>query len=55
MDAMKLKMKGKRSRGIPILRWLDNIDNHLKGMNTSLNERSPRNEIVLRIEKIGGH
>ena len=33
---MKLKMKGKRPRGIPILRWLDNIDSHLKGKNTSL-------------------
>ncbi len=28
---MKLKMKGTRPRGRPILRWLDNIDNHLKG------------------------
>ena len=35
---MKLKMKGKRPRGRPILRWLDNIDNHLKGKNTSLKE-----------------
>ena len=31
---MKLKMKG----NIPRLRWLDNIDNHLKGKNTSLKE-----------------
>ena len=35
---MKLKMKGKRPRGMPILRWLDNIDSHLKGKNTSLKE-----------------
>ena len=32
---MKLKMKGKRPIGTPILRWLDNIDSHLKGKNTS--------------------
>ena len=35
---MKLKMKGKRPRGRPILRWLDNIDSHLKGKTTSLKE-----------------
>ena len=35
---MKLKMKGKKSRGRPRLRWLDNIDSHLKGKNTSLKE-----------------
>ena len=35
---MKLKMKGKISRGRPRLRWLDNIDSHLKGKNTSLKE-----------------
>ena len=35
---MKLKMKGKRPRGRPRLRWLDNIDSHLKGKNTSLKE-----------------
>ena len=35
---MKLTMKGKRPRGRPRLRWLDNIDNHLKGKNTSLKE-----------------
>ena len=33
---MKLKMKGKRRRGRPSLRWLDNIDSHLKGENKSL-------------------
>ena len=33
---IKLKMKGKIPR--PRLRWLDNIDSHLKGMNTSLKE-----------------
>ena len=32
---MKLKMEGKRPRGRPRLRWLDNIDSHLKGKNTS--------------------
>ena len=31
---MKLKMKGKRPR----LRWLDNIDSHLKGENISLKD-----------------
>ena len=31
-------MKGKRPRGRPILRWLDNIDSHLKGKKTSLKE-----------------
>ena len=35
---MKLTMKGKRPRGRPRLRWLDNIDSHLKGKNTSLKE-----------------
>ena len=35
---LKLKMKGKIPRGRPILRWLDNIDSHLKGKNTSLKE-----------------
>ena len=35
---MKLKMKGKRPRGRPRLRWLDNIDSHLNGKNTSLKE-----------------
>ena len=35
---MDLKMKGKRPRGRPRLRWLDNIDSHLKGKNTSLKE-----------------
>ena len=36
---MKLQMmKGKRPRGRPRLRWLDNIDSHLKGKNTSLKE-----------------
>ena len=45
---MKLKMKGKRPTGRPRLRWLDNIDSHLNGNNTSLKEvletkRSPEN------------
>ena len=35
---MKLKMKGKRLRGRPRLRWPDNIDSHLIGKNTSLKE-----------------
>ena len=35
---MKLKMKGKRPRGRPRLRWLDNVDSHLKGKKTSLKE-----------------
>ena len=35
---MKLKMKGKRPRGRPRLRWLDNIDSHLKEKNISLKE-----------------
>ena len=35
---MKLKMKGKRPSERPRLRWLDNIDSHLKGKNTSLKE-----------------
>ena len=33
-----LKVKGKRPRGRPTLRWLENIDSHLKGNNTSLKE-----------------
>ena len=35
---IKVKMKGKRPRWRPRLRWLDNIDSHLKGKNTSLKE-----------------
>ena len=35
---MKLNMKGKRPGGRPRLRWLDNIDSHLKEKNTSLKE-----------------
>ena len=35
---MKLKMKVKRPRGRPILRWLDNIERQQKGKNTSLKE-----------------
>ena len=35
---MKLTMKGKRPRGRSRLRWLDNIDSHLKGKNISLKE-----------------
>ena len=35
---MQLKMKGKRPRGRPRLRWLDNIDSHLKENKTSLKE-----------------
>ena len=35
---MKLKMKGKRPSERPRLRWIDNIDSHLKGKNTSLKE-----------------
>ena len=35
---MKFNMKGKWSRGRPRLRWLSNIDSHLKGKNTSLKE-----------------
>ena len=35
---MRLKMKGKRPRGRQRLRWLDNIDSHLIGKNTSLKE-----------------
>ena len=35
---MTLKMKGKRPRGRPRLRWLDSIDSHLKGKKTSLKE-----------------
>ena len=36
--AMKLKVNGKRPRGRPRLMWLDNIDIHLNGENTSLKE-----------------
>ena len=50
---MKLKMKGKRPRGRPRLRWLDNIDSHLKAKKTSMKKSSKRN--VLRTDKIGGH
>ena len=35
---MKLKMKGKKPRGRPRIRWLYNIDIHLKVKNTSLKE-----------------
>ena len=35
---MKIKMKGTRPTGRPRLRWLDNIDSHLRGKNTSLKE-----------------
>ena len=35
---MKLKMKGKRPRGRPRLRWLDHTDSHLKGKSTSMKE-----------------
>ena len=35
---MTLTLKGKRSRGIPQLRWLDNFDSRLKGTHTSLKE-----------------
>ena len=38
MVVMKLKMKGKRPRGRPRLRWLHNIDSHLKAKKTSLKE-----------------
>ena len=37
-DVTKSKMKGKRPRGRPRLRWLDTIDSHLKGKKTSLKE-----------------
>ena len=37
---MKLMMKGNRPRGRPRLRWLDNIDSHLKGKKTSVKEVS---------------
>ena len=50
---MKLKMKGKRPRGIPRLRWLDNIDSNLKGNNTSLKEVFETK--FLRIKNIGEH
>ena len=48
---MKLKMEGKRPRGRPRLRWLDNIDSHMVGKNTSLKEVLEEN--VSRIDKIG--
>ena len=32
------KIKGNRPGGRPRLRWIDNIDTHLKGKNTSLKE-----------------
>ena len=50
----KLK-KGKRPRGRPILRWLDNIDSHLmaKKIIHLWKKSSKRN--VSRIYKIGGH
>ena len=35
---MELRVKGKRPRGTPRLRWLDNIDSHVKGKSTSLKE-----------------
>ena len=35
---MKLNMKGKRPRGRPRPRWLDNIDSHLKGKSASTKE-----------------
>ena len=38
MAVMDSKMKGKRTKGRPRLRWLVNIDSHLKGKNTSLKE-----------------
>ena len=50
---MKLKMEGKRPRGIPRLRWLDNIDSHLKGKTTFLKQVLKQN--VSRIKKIGGN
>ena len=50
---MKVKMKGNRPRGRRRLRWLDNIDSHLKGKKTSLKEVLGTK--CLRIEKIGGN
>ena len=38
ISMMKLKIKTKRPRGRPKIRWLDNIDSHLKTKNTSLKE-----------------
>ena len=35
---MELRVKGKRPRGTPRLRWLDNIDSHVKGKSTLLKE-----------------
>ena len=52
---MKLKMKGKRPRGRPRLRWLDNIDSHLKGKNTSLKEALETKCFEFKIKKTGGH
>ena len=37
-DGCNEVMKGKRPRGRPRLRWLDNIDSQLKGKRTSLKE-----------------
>ena len=48
---MQLKMKVMRPRGKTT--WLDNINRHQKGNNTSLKESSERN--VSRIDTIGGH
>ena len=51
---MKLKYKGKRPRGRTRLRWLNDIDSHLKGKYTSLKEVLETIN-VLRIYNIGGH
>ena len=50
-DAVKGEWKEIKMR--PILRWLDNIDRHQKGKNTSLKEVLRTN--VSRMDKIGGH
>ena len=50
---MKLKAKGNRPRGRPIIRWLDNVDSHMVEKNTSLKEVLETN--VSRIDKSGGH